>query len=472
MSYATVCISRDAGADGELVGRLVADALGYRYLDEEIVARAAERGALDMVTVAGAETRPSLRQRLTDALAEGAASAPEAVAFSGVLDPGYRDPGDRVRGLIRDAIAEMAAAGEVVIVAHAASYTLGRDAGALRVLALVSLRSGSGEEALATADAAIAAARAAADDWEEGLALAVRAAIIARQGRLNEAQRAFEAALDVLHDNNGWGVAQTLYGFGALARARGDHAAALRHFGQALALYREIDARPEIARCLAGIGRVALAQQDLPLARSSLTECLQLSLATGQRLAIARCLEAFALLTAAQGGEPATAGKLQGAALALREAIGVVRSSPAGTPLSQLLDSARGPLGEAAAAALLQEGRAMTGYEAARLAIGADGEPAGDRPPAGDRAPAGQLPLLGQAPDGSGSGAPSLLTVRELEIAALIARGLSNRGIADELVISPATAARHVANIFTKLGFSSRAQVAAWVVERGSASRD
>ena len=58
------------------------------------------------------------------------------------------------------------------------------------------------------------------------------------------------------------------------------------------------------------------------------------------------------------------------------------------------------------------------------------------------------------------------LTAREREIAALIARGLSNRGIADELVISPATAARHVANIFTKLGFSSRAQVAAWAAQR------
>jgi hypothetical protein len=136
--FATVCISREAGADGELVGRLVAEALGYRYLDEEIVARAAERGALDTVAVAGAETRPSLRQRLTDALAEGASSAPEAVAFSGVLDPGYSDPGERVRGLIRDAIAEMAALGDVVIVAHAASYTLGRDAGALRVLVTAS----------------------------------------------------------------------------------------------------------------------------------------------------------------------------------------------------------------------------------------------------------------------------------------------------------------------------------------------
>ncbi|MFD0536023.1 response regulator transcription factor [Actinomadura luteofluorescens] len=60
---------------------------------------------------------------------------------------------------------------------------------------------------------------------------------------------------------------------------------------------------------------------------------------------------------------------------------------------------------------------------------------------------------------------PSTLTAREREIARLVSRGLSNRGIADELVISPATAARHVTNILTKLGFSSRAQIAAWAVD-------
>jgi len=40
--------------------------------------------------------------------------------------------------------------------------------------------------------------------------------------------------------------------------------------------------------------------------------------------------------------------------------------------------------------------------------------------------------------------------------------GRSNRAIGQELFISPATAARHVANILAKLGFSSRAQIAAW----------
>jgi DNA-binding NarL/FixJ family response regulator len=61
---------------------------------------------------------------------------------------------------------------------------------------------------------------------------------------------------------------------------------------------------------------------------------------------------------------------------------------------------------------------------------------------------------------------PSTLTPREREIAALIARGLSNRAIADELVISQATVARHVANMLTKLGFGSRAQIAVWVARQ------
>jgi DNA-binding NarL/FixJ family response regulator len=64
--------------------------------------------------------------------------------------------------------------------------------------------------------------------------------------------------------------------------------------------------------------------------------------------------------------------------------------------------------------------------------------------------------------------ARSSLTPREREITALIAGGYSNKGIADELVISPATAARHVANILSKLGFTSRAQIAAWAAGNGS----
>jgi pimeloyl-ACP methyl ester carboxylesterase/DNA-binding CsgD family transcriptional regulator len=58
------------------------------------------------------------------------------------------------------------------------------------------------------------------------------------------------------------------------------------------------------------------------------------------------------------------------------------------------------------------------------------------------------------------------LTPREREVAQLVAHGLTNRQIGDKLVISAATAERHVVNIFNKLGFHSRSQVAAWVVEQ------
>jgi predicted ATPase/DNA-binding NarL/FixJ family response regulator len=329
-------------------------------------------------------------------------------------------------------------------------------AGALRVLAVVSLRAGRHDEALADGEAAIQAARTDGDDWEEGLALASRAAIIARQGRLHEAQRAFEDALEVLRDNNGWGLAQTLYGLGGLARARGDHEAALAHFRNALALYQEIDARPEISRCLAGIGWVALSQGDLELARSSLTKSIELSLATGQRLALARGLEAFTMLAVASG-DPARAVRLQGAALSLQEGVGHVPSASARGRLDDLLGSARRQFGLASADALLAQGAAMSADGAVKLATGPARENLDD---------AARPAVPSQAAAPLSSGHPSTLTAREREIASLVARGLSNRAIADELVISPATAARHVANIFAKLGFSSRAQVAAWAAHR------
>ncbi len=62
------------------------------------------------------------------------------------------------------------------------------------------------------------------------------------------------------------------------------------------------------------------------------------------------------------------------------------------------------------------------------------------------------------------------LTAREREVVALIATGKSNKAIAETLFISPATAARHVANILAKLGYSSRSQVAAWAAARGTAA--
>lgn len=57
-----------------------------------------------------------------------------------------------------------------------------------------------------------------------------------------------------------------------------------------------------------------------------------------------------------------------------------------------------------------------------------------------------------------------VLTRREREIATLVASGYTNRSIADQLFIARSTVERHIANILSKFGFSSRTQIATWVV--------
>ncbi len=79
----------------------------------------------------------------------------------------------------------------------------------------------------------------------------------------------------------------------------------------------------------------------------------------------------------------------------------------------------------------------------------------------------GQLRTLGRrAPTPSRAGAGGLSS-RELEVLGLVAEGLTNREIAERLVISQNTAIRHVANIFAKLGAGSRAQAVRLAAERG-----
>ena len=72
--------------------------------------------------------------------------------------------------------------------------------------------------------------------------------------------------------------------------------------------------------------------------------------------------------------------------------------------------------------------------------------------------------MLGFLCEPAGSGLP--LTDRELEVAGLVAQGLTNHSIATRLSIAPRTAEAHVENIRRKLQVHSRAQIAAWVTER------
>lgn len=65
---------------------------------------------------------------------------------------------------------------------------------------------------------------------------------------------------------------------------------------------------------------------------------------------------------------------------------------------------------------------------------------------------------------------PSGLTPREVEVLRLAARGLTTQQLADELYISPKTADRHIQNIYTKIGVSTRAAAALWAMQNGIVS--
>jgi cytidylate kinase len=132
-----VCISHAPGAGGEEVGRLVADRLGFLYVDEEIVARAADKGGVHAADVADEERRKSFAARALNAIAQGGGEA-WALGTTGPLTSWDELGSDDIRSLIRETIEQTAARGKAVIVAHAASYAIGRDDAVLRVFVTAS----------------------------------------------------------------------------------------------------------------------------------------------------------------------------------------------------------------------------------------------------------------------------------------------------------------------------------------------
>ncbi len=135
MPKRVVAISREIGAEGNEIGGLVAERLGYRYVDEEIITRAAEKQGVDPAAIADVEKRKSLLVRVLEGIGEGGMVTATPGGVTWIPD----DASELVRSndfrsLIREAIHETAEQGDVVIVAHAASFALaGRD-DLLRVL--------------------------------------------------------------------------------------------------------------------------------------------------------------------------------------------------------------------------------------------------------------------------------------------------------------------------------------------------
>ena len=119
MASPTICISHATGAAGIEVGRLVAEQLGLRYVDDEVIGEAADWAGLDPAFVADAERRKSFASRLRGGMAGGGTMRLPTGEAARAL-PSDAD----LRALITDAVSSIVRQGDAVIVAHAASFAV------------------------------------------------------------------------------------------------------------------------------------------------------------------------------------------------------------------------------------------------------------------------------------------------------------------------------------------------------------
>ena len=130
MAYRSVCISPTDGSGSELVGPMVAEALGFQLLNAQIVARAAADAGVDTAAVVDEERRRSVAARLLGRLTD---AGPGLTGDAAAFEHAGPDPED-LRAFIREIIREAGERGDAVIVTHAASYALADRADVLRVL--------------------------------------------------------------------------------------------------------------------------------------------------------------------------------------------------------------------------------------------------------------------------------------------------------------------------------------------------
>jgi DNA-binding CsgD family transcriptional regulator len=189
------------------------------------------------------------------------------------------------------------------------------------------------------------------------------------------------------------------------------------------------------------LGIAALAAGRPDEARPLIAEALPIARLIDDRVSQFHLLGASACL-AAGSGKARLAAQLLGAAAAVGAGAGA-RAMPFFAPLVEQAEaSAVATLGRPRFDAAVLAGSRLDRDAAVRLALGGSGE------------------ALKTAPESADAG---LLSKREEEVARLVAEGLTNKEIGARLFISEHTVDSHVRGILNKLGFDSRARVAAWM---------
>jgi DNA-binding CsgD family transcriptional regulator len=199
-----------------------------------------------------------------------------------------------------------------------------------------------------------------------------------------------------------------------------------------------------------GLGVAALLRADHDSAARLEYEALRTMRHMDDPIGVVLCVDALAWATAARN-DAVRALTLLGTAERAWAAIPAVPPLPLRRHHDTALARARATLPESEQRAALAKGTAMSQAEAVAFALGESSRPTARR----HSTPAGA--------------SPGRLTRREQDVAILVARGMSNSKIASELVVSVRTVESHVQHIMDKLGFSSRAQIAAWSAARSPA---
>jgi predicted ATPase/DNA-binding CsgD family transcriptional regulator len=229
-----------------------------------------------------------------------------------------------------------------------------------------------------------------------------------------------------------------LNNLGLIAALQADYVAAVPLLEESLAVAEAQGMSWTMAWSTGNLGNAAFYQGDFATAEARYRQSLRLGVDVGDKRIIAERLEELGWVASAQNRSQA-AVRLFGAAEVLRETIGAPMPPANRSAHSHAVATARERLGEAGFGFIWSQGRATRLERAIAEALegGAAAEAAGP------------------------------LTRRERDVAVLVAQGLSNREIADALVLSVRTVEAHVTHLLSKLDLRSRAQLALWAVEHG-----
>jgi predicted ATPase/DNA-binding CsgD family transcriptional regulator len=258
-------------------------------------------------------------------------------------------------------------------------------------------------------------------------------------------------------------IAGVLINLGELAHDQGEDMQAAVHFEEALRLYDELADRlpPTYIQCM--LGEIAYNQGDLRRAASLFLDSLAVSRELGNKRGLAESLEGMAKVLQAVGSLQA-ASRLIGFSESLRQATGMPLMQAKQGEYERNLTSLSAKLGEQIFTEQLAIGRVMALDEVIAFAKDQASMRQMASQPKQSESQANVLSLREATKLKFGG-----LTPREVQVAALITRGDSNREIAEGLVVGLKTVEAHVTRILSKLGFTSRAQIAVWAVGKGLA---